>query len=70
MLLLMLFLLGIDSAFSFLEAIVAVLEDTAMFKNVDSKILCLGLTVRLLHCIKIVSPDLFFNPCCFQTIRS
>lgn len=62
MLLFMLFLLGIDSAFSFLEAIVAVLEDTRVFKNVDSKILCLGLTVRKLYCIKIVLLDLFFYP--------
>lgn len=41
---------------------VAVLEDTAMFKNVDSKILCLGLTVRILYCIKIILLDLFFSP--------
>ena len=38
----MLFLLGIDSAFSFMEGFLTVLKDTKLFANVDRKILSFG----------------------------
>jgi SNF family Na+-dependent transporter len=37
-----LFLLGIDSAFAFLEAFLTVLQDTALFQDVPRKYLALG----------------------------
>jgi SNF family Na+-dependent transporter len=41
----MLFLLGIDSAFSFLEGFLTVLHDTELLKNVPRKVLCLVMSV-------------------------
>lgn len=40
----MLFLLGIDSAFSFMEALLTVLNDTALFCDVDRKVASFCLT--------------------------
>jgi len=44
LLFIMLFLLGIDSAFSFMEAFLAVAQDTAILANVNRKVLSFGLT--------------------------
>lgn len=41
----MLFLLGIDSAFSFMEGFLAVLNDTKLCHNVDRKILSFGIAM-------------------------
>ena len=38
----MLFLLGIDSAFSFMEGFLTVLQDTKLFQDVDRWLLSLG----------------------------
>lgn len=41
----MLYLLGIDSAFSFMEGFQTVLCDTQLFHNVDKRIVSFGLTL-------------------------
>ncbi|KAL7526804.1 LOW QUALITY PROTEIN: hypothetical protein ACHAWF_001916, partial [Thalassiosira exigua] len=43
----MLFLLGIDTAFAFLEGFLTVLHDTELLKNVPRKVLCLVMSVCL-----------------------
>ena len=40
----MLFLLGIDSAFSFMEGFLTVLQDSLYFSKVNRKLLSLGIT--------------------------